>query len=231
MTSETKLSHNLQEIKIEAIENGVDANGENIVAEFEAAIIGMQPGLTLNATAGTDDEGDEAFRLRALEIVKNRGTLYGKVGDYAIWALSASAEVAHAFEVPNFENTGALGLLVFSGSYASVSAGALTNVATYIEGVKQAGVGFKVVQGEVKYFDFTLSITPGTTALRSAVQDALYTRIKQNERPEAHISLASLKDYIEANVKGLTSLAILSPVTTLTCSQRQVPLLGDITWP
>ena len=140
---ETTLSAPNQIIKVQAVKPGAAGNATNQKGQWESSINGMSANVIVNATGGTDSESDEEYRLRALETIQQRGSLYGKKGDYALWAIDSDSEIIQAWEVPNFESTEALGVVVAGNSLARVSDGALkaveNSLQTYIrEGQKPA---------------------------------------------------------------------------------------------
>ena len=128
---EITLSAPNQIIKVQAVKPGAGGNATNQKGQWESSINGMSASVLVNATGGTDS--DEEYRLRALETIQQRGSLYGKKGDYALWAIDSDSEIIQAWEVPNFESTEALGVVVAGNSLARVSDGALKNATTAIE--------------------------------------------------------------------------------------------------
>ena len=91
-----------QVIKVRALKPGAAGNAANQKGKWESVIPGMSQSVLLNAVGGTNSESDEDYRSRALQSIQTRGSLYGKKGDYAAWARSASNEIQLAWEVPNF---------------------------------------------------------------------------------------------------------------------------------
>ena len=202
-----------QIIRIAALKSGKAANATGQKGKFEEQINGVSPDVLVSATGGTDAETDDEYRSRALAIIQKRSSSYGKRGDYAAWAISADREIVKAWEVPNIENGGALGILIAGSDLATVSSGALQNAKTQVEQNKLAGVDTTIIRAKVKTLDFRLKIVPDSAALRVATKNALETQIVQNQKPAAQIALINLKNALEGGVSGLSSLAILSPVS------------------
>lgn len=121
-------------------------------------------------------------RSRALETIQKRGQLYRKRGDYAAWAVESSGEIGQAWEVPNFGNQLALGVLVTGRNLEALSDGALQNVRTALEEKKLMGVLVEVLRAEVERLNFEFSMTPDTPELRLAAENALRTYIREAGR-------------------------------------------------
>ena len=227
---ETTLSAPNQIIKVQAVKPGAAGNATNQKGQWESSINGMSASVLVNATGGTDSESDEEYRLRALETIQQRGSLYGKKGDYALWAIDSDSEIIQAWEVPNFESTEALGVVVAGNSLARVSDGALKNATTAIEQNRLAGVETSVVRASAKILDFQLAIVPNTADMRVAVENSLQTYIREGQKPAAEIILKKLDKYLEENVSGLNSVAIQAPTVDITSTQREILTLGTVTW-
>ena len=123
-----------------------------------------------------------------------------------------------------------MGIVVAGSDLATVSDGALQNAKTAIEQNKLAGVDTAVMRAKVKTLDFRLKIVPDSAALRVATKNALETQIVQNQKPAAQIALNNLKTTLESGVSGLSSLAILSPVSDIASTQREILKLGAVSW-
>lgn len=229
-TAKIRMSGANQIIRIAALKSGKAANATGEKGKFEAQINGVSPDVLVSATGGTDAETDDEYRSRALAIIQKRSSSYGKKGDYAAWAIAADREIVKAWEVPNIENGGALGIVVAGSDLATVSDGALQNAKTAIEQNKLAGVDTTMIRAKVKTLDFRLKIVPDSAALRVATKNALETQIVQNQKPAAQIALSNLKAALESGVTGLSSLAILSPVADIKSTQREILKLGAVSW-
>ncbi|WGK69442.1 baseplate J/gp47 family protein [Candidatus Haliotispira prima] len=228
--SEVKLVGANRIVTVQAVDGGTAANTEGEKGLWETAIAGMTKNVLVSATGGTDSETDAEYRARALETIQRRGTLYGKRGDYAVWAVDSGPEVVRAWEVPNFENKAVLGVLVTGRELADVSDGALENVRTALERNKLVGVLVEVLRAEVSTVDFRLSITPDTPDLRQAVKNAIQTYVRDRQKPQANIALSKLKEQLEKSVQGLNRVAILAPGSDIRTSQRKVPNFGAVQW-
>lgn len=227
---ETELLAEHQVLRIRALEPGAKANCEGLPGQWESPQLGVGQKLLLSAASGSDLEGDDAYRLRALDLIQNRGSLYGKKGDYAAWAQEASSEVAYAFEVTNFRSSTTLGLVIAAADLTPLSADAIDNVRTLIEERKLTGVMVDVLEAEPKVLNWRLKITPDTPDLRIAVVSALETYIKERMQPQGQIALSKVKERLEGSVEGLMSLAIHAPSSDISTSEVQLPVLGATVW-
>jgi len=110
-------------VSVKAENAGLDSNLEagsqlSIVSAIPSGIDSKAAVGDAGVLGGTDAESDEEYLARVLITLRNQNR-YGKPGDYAAWALDATAEVSAAWEFKNFGVFGTLLIQVINGNQIS----------------------------------------------------------------------------------------------------------------
>ena len=175
---------------------------------------------------GSEAETDDAYRTRALiKILSPK--IYGKSGDWVIWAREASAEVTDAWEFPNYKNRGAL-LIVVANETKPISETGFMTVVTYLQKVAPVGVLWDVMQANPKDDDYEIAITPSTIDDRILARNIVNDWYTGHAKPGLTINP---DDIVTAIIKGGNFSAVkIKPLTSSDHDYSQYPVLGAIKW-
>lgn len=152
---------------------------------------------------GVDAETDEDYLSRVLLALRNT-TRYGKIGDFAAWAVDSSADVSKAFEIKNFGTFGALLIQVISGNHFDgiFQVGNLAVVTAYIESVAPP-VLFTVRTPDLKAINITVTLLGAENSItnQEAVQNRLKAYLTATARPGIRYTEGSFRDAIVDGVQ------------------------------
>ena len=152
---------------------------------------------------GVDEETDEAYLSRVLLSLRNT-TRYGKIGDFAAWAVDSSADVSKAFEIRNFGIFGALLIQVISGNHFDTvhPVGNLAVVTSYIESVAPP-ILFSVRTPVLHSINMTVTLLAGENSSPNqvAVQNRINAYLNASARPGVRYTEGSFRDVIVDGVQ------------------------------
>lgn len=179
---------------------------------------------------GVDEESDDDYRDRILlrwrEVPQG-----GAEADYLIWAKEVSG-VTRVWVKPNY--TGPGNVTVFfvrdndSGSIAP-SAGEIADVQDYIDDRRPVTAQLTVLAPTLVARNFTIAVTPDTTAVREAVQAELEDLIERDAEPAGTIYVSRIREAV-SRASGETNNIVSSPTIDTTYTAGQIPIMGTITW-
>jgi uncharacterized phage protein gp47/JayE len=224
----------------------VTAQNTGVVANLDAGeelkiISALPPGIDTIAVAageglkgGADDETDAEYLARVLLALRNPGR-YGKVGDFALWAVDSSVEVSSAWEFKNFSVFGALLIQVIKGSQIEgvSQVDNLALVRSYLDSVAPP-VMYEVRTPELVSLNPSLALLPqeDTQQNRETAVSRMKTYLQVAAEPGASITAGALRtavidgvDITGAQVLLGGSAAGIMPTTIL-----QYPVLGEVEW-
>lgn len=202
-----------------AIPAGVDS-------EAEAVEVGI--------AGGVDGETDEEYLMRVIAYSQN-SSRYGKRGDFAAWAVDASAEVSAAWEFTNFGVFGALLIQVINGNqFDGVNpVGNLNDITKYIN-QNAPFVSFTVRTPEIITFNPSIALLAheDSQSTRDLAVNRIRTFLHLTAKPGYCVTAGSLRDSI---VDGLTisdAVVKLAGDTTgkINTTILQYPVIGEVTW-
>ena len=145
-------------------------------------------------TDGTDEEDDETYRQRILEVYRGFGGYTGCPADYVRWAMEV-AGVGHAVCIPEWDGPGTVKLVIMDTSGAAASESLLASVQLHIMGEDESSLERLAPIGAVLTtvapepltitYDFKVDLESGYTLqeVKDAVKislDALYTEAIEN---------------------------------------------------
>lgn len=222
------------EIEVQAQNAGSNSNlktgnkltlSSNLIANVESDAI-----VKNDITGGTDGETDENYLLRVLNYTK--GSLNGKKGDFAVWALNASSEVSKSWEFKNFNIFGAL-LVVVVGGNAETGFYKVSNIEriqTYIENVAPPII-FTVKAAELIYINLTIDLLPleDTMINRKSCENIIAQYFLEKAKPDMTINSETLRDLIVDGI-SISNASVTIEDGNKYISQLQFPVLGTILW-
>ncbi|MGI5093401.1 baseplate J/gp47 family protein [Treponema socranskii] len=153
---------------------------------------------------GVDEETDEEYLSRVLLALRNT-TRYGKIGDFAAWAVDSSADVSKAFEFKNFSTMGALLIQVISGSHIDDSihqVGNLSVVTSYIDSVAPP-VLYTVRTPTLRPINMTITLlaAENSSENQGTVESRIKTYFNASARPGVRYTEGSFRDAIVDGIK------------------------------
>ena len=155
----------------------------------------------LGRTAGTVNA--VKFRLCSPQALRNTAR-YGKIGDFAAWAVDSSADVSKAFEFKNFGVFGALLIQVISGDhFKGISqVGNLSVVTSYIDSVAPP-VMYTVRTPDLKPIRMTIRLlaSESTSENQGIVRNRINGYLNASARPGVRYTEGSFRDAIVDGVK------------------------------
>ena len=152
---------------------------------------------------GVDAESDEDYLSRVLIAFRNTAR-YGKIDDFAAWAVDSSADVSKAFEFKNFGVFGALLIQVISGDhFKGISqVGNLSVVTSYIDSVAPP-VMYAVRTPALKPIRMTITLlaSESTSENQGIVRNRINGYLNASARPGVRYTEGSFRDAIVDGVK------------------------------
>lgn len=217
---------------VEAVLPGAAANaviGTALVLQSAAA------GVAATATAGelaggADQETDEDLRARVLASWRSR-PMAGTAEDYVRWALEVPG-ITRAWCVPGWPTLGQVTVQVVADGNSPTIAptGAqLSEVQGHIDELRPVTARASVVAPALAPLDLTLSVSPSTPALRSAVESAIEDLLAREAVPGGTIYLSAIAEAI-STTPGESHHRIESPTADAVAAPGTLWTMGDVTW-
>lgn len=198
----------------------------------QAAFAGIQSAATA-ATAlegGTDAETDEALRERVLRAWRERPQA-GTAEDYERWALEVPG-ITRAWARGNTPQLGAVTIYVVGDENEPTiapTAAQLTEVEGLIATRRPITSRPAVVAPTLQPLDLTLSVSPSSDAVKSAVSAALADRIRLDAAPGGTLRLSRLREAI-STAPGEVYHSLTLPATDPVAEPDELFVLGTVTW-
>lgn len=183
-------------------------------------------------SGGADLETDDAYRERLILRIQ-QPQRYGAPGDYEQWALENSF-VTRAFEFPRVYGAGTIEVFAVNdlASPVTLSGGELSTLKDYIVARQQVMVAEDdtfISTPTLVPLNFTITITPDTSAVRSNIDKSLTDFINANNAPGGTILLSQLNEAISLS-PGEEDHTIISPVADVVEDYGDMTSMGTITW-
>jgi len=217
--ADSNLEAGSQLVIVSAIPSGV---GKNAVAA-EGGILG-----------GVDAESDEEYLARVLVTLRTP-IRYGKIGDYAAWALDATPEVNNAWEFVNFGIFGALLIQVINGNQIN-GVHQVQNLAAVREHISKVSppVIFDVRTPNIVAVNpvIKLSALEDTQKNRGLAEKRLKDYLQQTAKPGIKMTAGSFRSAIIDGIVISDAVVKLDGETTgiFSTTILEYPILGAITW-
>jgi uncharacterized phage protein gp47/JayE len=218
------------EIAVTAVELGSDGNTEpSSTLSIVSPISNLDPDAVVGLsglTGGAEAESTDALRARVLARMR-QPALGGGAGDYVNWALEVDG-VTRAWEVgtPGYVT---VYFAVDGESSIIPSPSKVAEVQSYINGLAPITATVTVVAPVAAPLDPTISVTPDTAEVRSAVESELEAFILRAAEPGATLLLSQINEAISI-AAGETDHTVTLPAANVTHAANELPTLGTITW-
>lgn len=213
---------------------GVDGNAaEGETLAFASPVAGASAEATVAAgglTGGADTETDDALRARLLARIQappHGGTAL----DYVTWALEV-AEVTRAWTFPLEQGLGTVTVRFVTDNAVGgliPTAPKVTEVQDYIDARRPVTADVSVVAPAAAPLNFTIQLTPDTTAVRAEVEAELRDLLDREAAPGATILLSHINEAISI-AAGETDHLLTVPAADVTHAASDIATFGAITW-
>ena len=184
-----------------------------------------EPGIT----GGSDLESVEDLRdrvIRSYRIIP----CGGDADDYVTWALEVEG-ITRAWCIPNHMGSGTVGVFCVRDGDDPITPDEqeLQYVKDHIDTVRPVTANVYVLAPTLKTINFTISVTPDSATVRTAVQAALSNLIDSEGDLGGTIYLSHIRAAV-SSATGETDNTVISPATDVTCKATELPVMGQITW-
>jgi uncharacterized phage protein gp47/JayE len=189
-----------------------------------AALVG-----TGGLTNGADAESTESLRARVLSRLREP-PLGGAEGDYVNWALAVPG-ITRAWVYPLELGPGTVTVRVVNDDAVSIipNSTKIDEVAAYIEERRPVTASVTVVAPVAVDLDFTIELTPDTTAVRAAVEAELRDLLRRDAAPGGPILLSRIREAVSV-AAGESDNSVTAPSANVTHTTGQIAVMGEITW-
>lgn len=178
---------------------------------------------------GTDIESDSSLRARIINTIQNppHG---GDALDYMTWSLNV-AGVTRAWVYPQELGAGTVTVRFMRDNDANPipDSTGVANVQTYLNLVRPVTASVTVVAPIAAPINFSIALTPNTTAVKAAVTTALAALITRDAVPGGPILWSHLNEAIALST-GETDHVLSTPSANVTNTTGGISTMGTITW-
>lgn len=219
-------------VAITAVLAGVAGNHEagNTTLTLVTPITGIQSSALAGLlTNGADTETDASLRSRIIARIK-QAPQGGAAFDYITWALEvpgvtrawvSAQEMGVGTVTVRFVRDNDVNPIPESAEIAAVQA--------YIDQRRPVTAQVSVVAPVATPLNFTIAVTPNTTAVRAAVSAELNDLIRREAEPGATLLLSHIREAISI-AAGEINYVMTSPAADVTHTIGQMAVMGAITW-
>lgn len=204
--------------------------------EFVTPIADVNSTATVDAnglSGGVDVESDTDLRSRLLDRIQ-QPPQGGAKHDYIRWAKEVPGVTrAWCFPLENGAGTVVTRFMMDNAYTDGIPQTAdVSAVQAYIDDRRPVGLavnGFTAVAPVAVPLDFTLTVTPDTAAIRSAVEAELADLILRDAEPGGVIRISRINEAISL-AAGETDHVLGSPSADVTHTANQIAVMGTVTW-
>jgi len=220
-------------IALTAVDAGQSGNAAAATTlSLATPISGLTATATVTAgalTGGADTESDEALRARLLARIR-QAPHGGAAFDYVTWALEV-AGVTRAWVSPGELGAGTVTVRFVRDDDASMipDAAEVAAVQAYIDERRPVTAAVTVAAPIADALNFTLQLTPDTTACRAAVEAELRDLIRREAEPGGTILLSHIREAISLAADE-TDHVLTVPAANVTHATGHMAVFGVITW-
>lgn len=227
------LDNGTAEMAIVAVAAGVIGNQPaGTELDFVSPVLGVHSKATVTAgglTGGTDIEDIDVYRERVIE--RFRWVPHGgNANDYVVWA-KEQAGVTRAWCKPNWVGPGTVGVFVVNDA-----ANPITLQQPALDAIKAGMLDMRPVTAELHVLSpqlvkvqYTISVTPDTPRVRSAVETALQALHARESNLGATLLLTHIAEAISGAV-GEYDHRLIQPAANVVPQANQLLVYGGVTW-
>jgi uncharacterized phage protein gp47/JayE len=221
-------------VRVVASQAGYAGNTAPLTAlSMASSVTGTVTGVTVDDAGldgGADEEGDDPFRARLVQRFAAAPGV-GTAADYERWALEVPG-VTRAWVLPGNQGAGTVGLaFVLDDDPISIvpTATKVAEVQAYIDARRPAEVSFLAFAPALTAVNFTIEVTPDTTAVRDAVAASLEDLFLREGAPGTTIPLSHVREAISL-APGETDHVLTVPAADIVIGSGTIAVVGTITW-
>lgn len=202
------------------------------------SLTAISPVINVNSTAtigvdgivgGTEQETVEALRARVRQAFKNPSKV-GNGADFVEWALEVPG-VTRAWALPRWMGPGTFGLTFVRDADVSIfpTAAQVAEVQAHLDARRPVTAEVYAFAPIDRVLNFSIKLTPDSTALRTAVTQSLAALINDEAGADSTLLISHIRGAIN-NTAGETDHVLTSPTADVVIAINEVGSLGVITW-
>lgn len=195
-----------------------------VVGVNSTAIIGVD-----GIVGGTDQETVDALRARVRQAFKNPSKV-GNSADFIEWALEVPG-VTQAWALPRWMGPGTFGLTFVRDTDVSIypTPAQVAEVQAHLDARRPVTAEVYAFAPIDRVLNFTIKLTPDSTALRASVTQSLAALIKDEAGADSILLISHIRGAI-GNTAGETDHVLFLPTADVVIANNEVGSLGVITW-
>ncbi|MFL1478271.1 baseplate J/gp47 family protein [Pseudomonas grimontii] len=217
----------------------VTANDVGTIGNLAAGTLtAVSPVVGVNSTAtigvdgivgGTDQETVDALRGRVRQAFKNPSKV-GNSADFIEWALEVPG-VTRAWALPRWMGPGTFGLTFVRDADVSIfpTPAQVAEVQAHLDARRPVTAEVYAFAPIDRVLNFSIKLTPDSTALRTAVTQSLAALINDEAGADSTLLISHIRGAIN-NTAGETDHVLTSPNADVVIAINEVASLGVITW-
>lgn len=219
-------------VSVQASTLGQDGNaGIGTALSLASPIAGVVSAATAYTAlaGGSDIEDVDAYRARILARIR-KPPQGGNTDDYLAWMLAVPG-VTRAWVYPGEQGAGSVVLRFMRDDDVSPipDAGEVATVQAAVDAVRPVTASVYVVAPVATPLNFTIQLTPNTSAVRGAVEAELRDLILREAQPGGTLLLSHLREAV-SSAAGETDHVMTVPSANVVHGTGQIATMGVITW-
>lgn len=204
----------------------------SVALTFESPVAGASSSGVVAAgglVGGLDTETDAALRARLL-LRLQQPPMGGADSDYEKWALEV-AGVTRVWVYPLELGPGTVTVRFVRDNDPTIipDAGEVAAVQAYLDARRPVTASVTVVAPVAVPRNFTIDLTPDTTAVRAAVQAELEDLLRRDAEPGGTILISHIREAVSI-AAGESDNIVSVPSANVTHTTGQIATMGTITW-
>lgn len=215
-------------VAIQAVESGQKGNVKASQLNLSQPIDGVeaQAEVVESLQGGVDIETLPDWRTRIVEQFVNRSQI-GDADDYTDWVMACDARVKQVWVFGNAPDRGDITLMIaFKGDSPIPSNDDLASIHEKLERLRNVGAKVYCLPPHLRPIDIELSGIPLED--QSSVRTALASLFTSMTGINATLYAADIHAAVRKVYAGTYTL--LNPVNDVTANERELLVLGDVTW-
>lgn len=231
--SEVTLAAGTASVNVTASTAGVSPNTlTGVELSFQTPIESVDTAATVGAdgiTGGLDQESDASYRARIISRIQDPPQGGSEV-DYETWALEVTG-VTRAWVIPNLNGVGNVGVTFVKDNEDPIipDSSDIADVSAYIGERKPVTAFHQIYAPTAQTIDFSISITPNTSVVRSSVESELEDLLFRDGGPGSTVLLSRINEAISV-AQGESDHLLTAPVSDVAITTGNIATLGTITW-
>jgi uncharacterized phage protein gp47/JayE len=234
-TSDVTLSAGTATANVQALVAGSTGNqpaGGSL--SFLSPVAGINSNASIASggiTGGSDQESQESLRQRLIARIQTppQG---GNAADYEKWAQEADPSVTRVWVTPLEMGAGTVTVRFVTDDAPGgpiPTTPVVDAVDAYIQTVRPVTANVFVVAPVLNEVDFSIQLSPNSSATRAAVTAELKDLFFRDGSPGGTILVSRVREAISI-AAGESDHVLISPTVNIVSPAGQLPVVGDITW-